>query len=44
MVYDTHHEMNAVIGPLEDNQFIQDQLAAVDTYKKMIKVLVKKFT
>jgi hypothetical protein len=44
MVYDTHQEMNAVMGPLEDNQFIQDQLAAVDTYKKMIKALVKKFT
>ena len=27
MVYESNDEMNAVIGRLEDNQFIQDQFA-----------------
>ena len=35
--------MNAVIGRIEDNQFIQDQLAEADAYKKNVKALVKKF-
>jgi hypothetical protein len=43
MIYETNEEMNAIIGRLEDNQFIQDQLAQVDAYKKIIKSLVKKF-
>jgi hypothetical protein len=43
MIYETNEEMNAVIGRIEDNQFIQDQLAEVDTYKKNIKNLIKKF-
>ena len=43
MMYETNEEMNAVIGRLEDNQFIQDQLAEVDAYKKIVKSLVKKF-
>ena len=43
MIYETNEEMNAVIGRLEDNQFIQDQLAEVDAYKKIVKSLVKKF-
>ena len=42
MIYETNEEMNAVIGRLEDNQFIQDQLAEVDAYKKIIKSLIKK--
>ncbi|MEO8762635.1 MAG: DUF4954 family protein [Ginsengibacter sp.] len=44
MIYDTNEEMNAVIGRLEDNQFIQDQLAEVDAYKKTARSLMKKFT
>lgn len=43
MVYETNDEMNAVIGRLEDNQFIQDQLGEADAYKKIIKSLIKKF-
>ena len=43
MIYETNEEMNAVVGRLEDNQFIQDQLAQVDAYKKIVKSLVKKF-
>jgi Domain of unknown function (DUF4954) len=42
MVYDSHDEMNAVVGRLEDNQFIQDQLAEADLYKKTVKGLIKK--
>lgn len=41
MVYETTHEMNAVIGRLEDNQFIQDQLAEADRYKKYVKSIIK---
>jgi len=43
MIYENNEEMNAVIGRIEDNQFIQDQLAEADAYKKNVKALVKKF-
>ena len=42
MVYDSNDEMNAVIGRLEDNQFIQDQLAETDKYKKLVKGIIKR--
>jgi hypothetical protein len=42
MVYETNEEMNAVIGSLENNQFIQDQFAEVDSYKKIVTRLIKK--
>ena len=42
MVYDNNDEMNAVIGRLEDNQFIQDQLAETDNYKKLVKGIIKR--
>ena len=42
MIYETKNEMNAVIGKLEDNQFIQDQLAELDNYKKTVRSLSKK--
>ncbi len=41
MVYDTTEEMNAIVGRLEDNQFIQDQLAEADKYKKDVKAINK---
>ena len=43
MVYETSEEMNAVVGKIEDNQFIQNQLAELETYKKNVKRLMKKF-
>jgi hypothetical protein len=42
MVYETNQEMNVVIGKIEDNQFIQGQLAEVDLYKKQVKNLIRK--
>ena len=42
MVYENKDEMNAVIGRLEDNQFIQDQLAENEKYKKTVKEIIKK--
>ncbi|MEI7734130.1 MAG: DUF4954 family protein [Ferruginibacter sp.] len=42
MVYDTNEEMNKVIGRLEDNSFIQEQLAEFDEMKKQVKALVRK--
>ena len=36
-------EMYAVVGKIEDNQFIQNQLAKLETYKKNVKRLMKKF-
>jgi hypothetical protein len=42
MIYETKNEMNAVIGKLEDNHFIQDQLAELDNYKKTVRGLSKK--
>ena len=42
MVYNTNEEMNKVIGRLEDNSFIQDQLAELEDMKKQVKTLVNK--
>ncbi|MBP6431416.1 MAG: DUF4954 family protein [Ferruginibacter sp.] len=44
MVYETNEEMNKVIGKLEDNSFIQDQLAELDAFKKQVKLVIKKLT
>jgi hypothetical protein len=42
MVYDTQQEMNQVIGKIEDNTFIQQQLAEFDAMKKQVNGLIKK--
>ncbi len=42
MVYDTNEEMNNVMGRLEDNSFIQQQLAELDEMKKQVKAVIKK--
>lgn len=42
MVYDTNEEMNRVIGRLEDNSFIQQQLADLDLMKKQVKAVIRK--
>jgi hypothetical protein len=42
MVYDTHEEMNRVIGRLEDNSFIQQQLADLELMKKQVKAVIRK--
>jgi hypothetical protein len=44
MVYETNTEMNNVIGKLEDNSFIQEQLAALDAFKKQVKTAIKKLS
>ncbi len=41
MVYETNEEMNAVMGTLEDNGFIQDRMAELELMKKEIRLLVK---
>jgi len=42
MVYDTNEEMNKVMGRLEDNSFIQQQLAELDELKKQVKSITRK--
>jgi len=42
MVYDTNEEMNRVIGRLEDNGFIQQQLADLEAMKKQVKAVIRK--
>ena len=42
MVYDTKKEMDKVIGKIEDNTFIQQQLREFDLFKKNVKEVVKK--
>ncbi len=42
MVYDTTEEMNSVIGRLEENSFIQQQLGELDEMKKQVKSMVRK--
>ena len=41
MVFETTEEMNKVIGRLEDNGFIQLQLAQLNELKKGVKVIIK---
>jgi hypothetical protein len=41
MVYNSTEEMNVVIGKLEDNSFIKDQLAALASFKKDMNSLRK---
>ena len=42
MVYDTNKEMDKVMGRLEDNSFIKQQLAEFEEMKSQVKVLLKK--
>ena len=42
MVYDTNEEMNKVIGRVENNSFIQQQLADLDLIKKQVKAVIRK--
>ncbi|MEO7443889.1 MAG: DUF4954 family protein [Ferruginibacter sp.] len=44
MVYENNKEMNAVLGKLEDNAFIQDQYQALDEMKKTVAGLLEKFS
>ena len=42
MVYNTNDEMNVVVGKLEDNSFIQLQLAELDEMKKQVKAVIRR--
>lgn len=42
MVYETKEEMNKVIGKLEDNSFIQEQLGELDEMKRQVKTLLRR--
>jgi hypothetical protein len=42
MIYDTNEEMNRVIGRLEDNSFIQQELGELDVMKKQVKAVARK--
>lgn len=42
MVYDTNEEMNKVMGRLEDNSFIQEQLAELEAMKKQVRSIIRK--
>jgi len=42
MVYNTNEEMNVVVGRLEDNSFIQLQLAELDEMKKQVKAVIRR--
>jgi hypothetical protein len=44
MVYDTTAEMNEVVGKLEDNSFIKDQVAALKIFKKEIAAIKKQYS
>ena len=43
MVYESFAEMNMVLGKLEDNSFIKQQVAELQNFKKEIAALRKKF-
>ncbi len=41
IVYETKAEMDAVVGRIEDNQFIQHQFCELENYKKDIRKIIK---
>jgi hypothetical protein len=43
MVYESIGEMNEVVGKLEENSFIKQQIAELQAFKKEIQLLKKKF-
>lgn len=43
MIYETNEEMNKVIGKLDDNSFIQNQLATLEQMKIFVQQVVSKF-
>lgn len=43
MVYHSDDQMHAVIGKLEDNQFIQNELKLMEQFRKNIRALIKKY-
>ncbi|MFI5155416.1 MAG: DUF4954 family protein [Chitinophagales bacterium] len=43
MVYEGQNEMNAVVGALADNAFIQEEKENLKNFKKSIQALIKKF-
>lgn len=43
MVYDNNEEMLKVIGKLEDNSFIQQQMDAFETLKKKTQLIIRKW-
>ncbi|HUZ60023.1 MAG TPA: DUF4954 family protein [Hanamia sp.] len=43
MIYANKAEMDTVIGKIEDNHFIQDQLKELESFNKIVKGLIKKF-
>ena len=43
MVYDNRKQMEAVIGKLDDNNFIKKQIAEMKSYRERAKELLKKF-
>lgn len=42
MVYESQDEMNAVVGKLENNQFIQQQYKELDQFEKTVKATIQK--
>ena len=43
MVYETKEEMDAVVGKIENNHFIQDQFKELESFKKTVKNLIREF-
>jgi hypothetical protein len=44
MVYETNEEMNKVLGRLEENSFIQQQMGELDKLKKEVKLIIKRLS
>jgi len=42
MVYSNSKEMNQILGRIEDNGFIQDQMRQLEEFKKQIKAVKRK--
>ena len=43
MVYETKKEMDKVLGPFENNSFINQQIASLKDFRKQLKIIAKQF-
>jgi len=43
MVYENIEEMNEVVGSLEENSFVNDEIAGLKSYRKEAEDIIKKF-
>jgi hypothetical protein len=44
MIYDSEEEMNKILGSLDENSFIKQEIEALSSYKRSVSSIIKKFS